>query len=586
VNGVVDIKFIELVKVYEELEKISSGNEMRRILSEFFKKCPKEEIDVIAYMTLGMIDAEYKKTELGIADKMVVRAIAAASGKEESEIKELFKTKGDLGLVAQSIKIKRENKLTSYFKTETKELSVADVFSGLRKIAESSGTGSQDTKTNILAAMLQRASPEEAKYVVRISLGTLRLGVAAMTILDSLSIAFTGSKESKEALEEAYNMCSDIGLVAKAIAKSGVSGVKKIGIQLGSPIKMMLAQRADTLTLIQEKIPGKIAAEEKYDGERMQVHKTKSGIIIYSRRLENIRSQYPDVVENVRKNVKAENFIIEGEGVAVDKDGKLLPFQTVMQRKRKYGIEEYVKKIPVCIFLFDLLYLNGKSYIQEPYPERRKALEKITKETDRVQLAKRIVSENLDEIEEFFGEALERGCEGIIAKSCAENSVYRTGAREWLWIKWKKDYMAKLRDTLDLVVVGAFAGKGKRSGTYGALLCTAYNDKKDRFETVCKLGAGLTDENLGGLPKKFKQHLVEKKPARVLSELEADYWFEPKIVVEVVGAEITKSPIHTCGIDEIGKGLAIRFPRFKNYRENKSAEEATTTKEIIQMFKK
>ena len=317
----------------------------------------------------------------------------------------------------------------------------------------------------------------------------------------------------------------------------------------------------------------------------MQIHRKGNALFIYSRRLENITGQYPDVAENVRKSVKAEEFIIEGEGVAVDAEGKLLPFQTVMQRKRKYDIEEYTKKIPVCLFAFDILYLDGKSYMQKPYPERRAALERIIKPNSRVQLAERIVTDNPDEIEEFFFTSLARGCEGIIAKSCAEDSVYRAGAREWLWIKWKKDYLERMQDTLDLVAVGAFAGRGRRAGSYGALLCAAYNPKKDAFETVCKLGTGLKDEVLDELPGKFKTLLIPKKATRVISDMKADYWFEPKIVVEVVGAEVTQSPIHTCARSELGKGLAVRFPRFQNYRANKSPEQATTTAEIIEIFR-
>ena len=579
------IKFAELARVYEELEKTSSGNELRRILSELFKACSLSEIDKIAYLCLGTIDAEYKKPELGLADRMVVRAISAATAQTEKRVSALFKEKGDLGLVAQHLSLSRENKLSSFFKKEAKELSVNDVFYGLQKIAEAGGTGSQDRKIQIISGLLQSASGEEAKYIVRLCLGTMRLGVASMTVLDALSIAFTGSKESKDELEAAYNICNDIGLIARTVASDGIAGVRKIGIKVGSPIKMMLAQRAETLEIIQEKIPGKLAAEEKYDGERMQIHRKGNALFIYSRRLENITGQYPDVAENVRKSVKAEEFIIEGEGVAVDAEGKLLPFQTVMQRKRKYDIEEYTKKIPVCLFAFDILYLDGKSYMQKPYPERRAALERIIKPNSRVQLAERIVTDNPDEIEEFFFASLARGCEGIIAKSCAEDSVYRAGAREWLWIKWKKDYLERMQDTLDLVAVGAFAGRGRRAGSYGALLCAAYNPKKDAFETVCKLGTGLKDEVLDELPGKFKTLLIPKKAARVISDMKADYWFEPKIVVEVVGAEVTQSPIHTCARDELGKGLAVRFPRFQNYRANKSPEQATTTAEIIEIFR-
>ncbi|MBI4141151.1 ATP-dependent DNA ligase [Candidatus Woesearchaeota archaeon] len=564
--------FAKLAELYEQLEKITSGNAIRALISAFLKKVPKKNVEQVTYMTVGQIASEYEDINIGIAEKMVLRAIATTADKDYATITALYKKLGDTGLVAEKLVGKKR-----------KNLPVNEVFNALHDIARATGAGSQRKKTLILAHLLKTASPIEARYICRIVLGTLRLGVGDMTVLDSLAIAFTGSKKAKKELEQAYNICPDIGIIAKTLATKGLKSVRKIKTVIGRPIQMMLAQRIGKFEELKEKINGSIAAEEKYDGERIQAHKKGRTTILYSRRLENITREFPEIAEQIQENVKAKNCIIEGDCVAVDAQGNLLPFQVIMQRKRKYDIQEYIKKVPVCFYVFDLLNLHGVSYIDTAYPARRALLKRIVKETQRLQLAKQIVSTNLDDIEEFFNKTVERGGEGIIAKSCASNSFYTPGKRGWLWIKWKREYAAKMADTFDLAVVGAYHGRGKRGGTYGALLCAAYNSTADRFETVCKLGSGFTDEELKTLPKKFRKYETKTKPARVIvhKNLVPDVWFTPAIVVEVVGAEITQSPIHTAG-----KGLALRFPRFIKYRPEKKPEQATTVKEIEAMAEK
>jgi DNA ligase-1 len=402
-----------------------------------------------------------------------------------------------------------------------------------------------------------------------------------MTLLDALATLYADDKKKRPIIENAYNISSDIGLIALALAKGGLREVEKIKPMVGRPIKMMAAQRVPKL----EDIPNKMesfAVEEKYDGERMQIHKDGEIVKIFSRRLDDITYQYPDVVERVKRGVKAKSAIMEGESVAI-KGEKLQPFQILMQRKRKYEIERYVKKIPVRLFLFDLLFVDGKDCMGRSYPERRKKLESIVKETTDLTFARRIVSNDLDEIQKFFDEGLERGTEGIMAKSLSEDAIYRAGAREWMWIKWKKDYLEGLVDTFDLVLIGAIYGTGKRAGKYCTLLAAVYNENTDMFESFCKIGTGFTDENLDEMAKKFK-HLVSKEmPARVKSEMKPDIWFEPGVVMEVSGAEITESPAHSAGKGELGKGLSLRFPRFKQYREKKP-EDATSTEEVMQMY--
>ena len=440
-----------------------------------------------------------------------------------------------------------------------------------------SGPGSQDQKSNILVSILQKTSSKGAKYVTRIVLGTLRMGVAEMTVIDSLAIAFTGEKSNKQYLEKAYNICPDVGVIAETVSKKGLKGLEKIEIKVGRPIKMMLAQRVSELSEVSKKMPGKVSVEGKYDGERVQAHKDEEGKInLFSRRLEKITEQFPDLVEYLEK-VKAKEFIVEAEIIAIDDKGNHLPFQTLMQRRRKHNVEEYIKKIPVQAKNFDLLFCNGKSYLHEPYQKRVDKLDKIVPKSKNLTTADKIVTDNVEKIDEFFQQMLEEKYEGIMIKSL--QGEYQAGTRGWNWIKWKKEYVKDMIDTFDLVVVGAFHGRGRRSGTYGALLCAAYNNKEDQFETVCKLGTGLTDKTLAELPNKLQKFKINHKPPRlkIKKEMHPDVWFTPGIVVEVLAAEVTKSPYHSVG-------LALRFPRFVRYREDKKAEQATTCKEVKEIY--
>ncbi|MBW3021410.1 ATP-dependent DNA ligase [Candidatus Woesearchaeota archaeon] len=561
------MKFKKLVEYFEDLEKVSSGNAIRAILADLFKITKKKEIDKVVYMTLGKIAPEYSDVVIGMADKMVVKAISLAANKDETSIKMINKKTGDIGLTAYQV-----------IKGKGGSLSVEQVFDELNRIAKASGTGSQGIKLRSLAGLLAKSSNKEAKYIARIVLGTLRLGVATMSVLDGLAIAFTGSKDAKPKLENAYNLCTDSGYVAKVLAEKGIKNISKIKIKVGSPIKMMLAQRVKTLEELKKNIPGEITAEEKYDGERLQIHYDGKAVKIFSRRLDDITDQFPDVVRYANK-LKARSYIVEGEAVACKK-GVLQPFQLLMRRRRKYDVEKFAARIPVCVFLFDVLYLNGKSCLDKPYPDRRTMLEKIVRETDKLKLAVQVVAEDLKKVTEFFNKSLKRHCEGIIAKARDDKSFYTPGTRGWLWIKWKKEYVKGLMDTIDVVVVGAFFGKGRRKGQYGALLCAIFNKKSGKYETVTKLGTGFTDEVLAEMPKKFSKYVVEQKPKHVSSKLKADVWFKPEVVAEIIGAEVTKSPMHTAGA-----GYALRFPRFIRWRPDKRPEDTTSLKEIKKLVK-
>ncbi|MEM3602432.1 MAG: ATP-dependent DNA ligase [Candidatus Bathyarchaeia archaeon] len=579
------MNYSEIAEVYEKIEATTKRLEMTDLLVELLRRTPKEIIGKVVYLTQGKIYPDFVKLEIGVAERLAIKALARASGRRETEIEEDLKKTGDIGETAQNF-ISGKRQVTFF----QKPLTVQKVYETLDKMARASGSGAVEAKISLLAGLLADATPKEAKYIMRTVTGNLRLGIADMTVLDALAIAYGGGKEARDLIERAYNISSDLGRVATVLAEEGMEGMKRFKVVVGEPIRPMLAERLSTPEEILEKLGGKCIAEYKYDGERVQLHKKGGEIVLFSRRLENISDQYPDAIQLLRKHVLAKEAILEAECVAIDPDtGEMRPFQELMHRRRKYGIEKAMEEYPVSLFMFDALYVDGEDLTLEPYPVRRKALEKAVKESERVKIAKHIITKDAKELENFFLEAIEEGCEGLVCKSVGEDSAYQAGARGWLWIKYKRDYKSEMTDTVDLVVVGAFHGRGKRAGTYGALLLAAYNPENDTFETVTKCGTGFTDEDLAKLPEMMKKHLLSHKHPRVNSTIEADVWFEPAVVIEVLGAEITLSPIHTCAMNIIrkGSGLAIRFPRFTgNYRIDKSPEDATTTNEIIKMYEK
>jgi len=534
--------FSELVEFYEKIEATTGRIEMTNLLVDLLKRTPPEIVDKVVYLTIGEIYPPFIGLELGVADKLALRAVKLASGMSEKEISQAYSKLGDVGLVGEKMLAKR-TQATLFME----QLTVEDVYSALEKIAKASGEGAMEMKVQILSGLLASSQPKEAKYILRIVTGKMRLGVADMTILDALSIVYGGGKETREIFERAYNLSSDIGYVARVAALEGIEGIKKFKITIGKPIRPMLAERLSSAEEILQKLDGRCIAEYKYDGERMQIHKKNDRVWIFSRRLENITWQYPDVVEMVKTNIVADEAILECECVAVNPDtGDMLPFQELMHRKRKYDIHKMIEQYPVNLYFFDALYVNGEDLTVKPLLERRKILESVVKVDDRVRLSKAIISSDPKEVERFFNEAIEAGCEGLVVKSIGPESIYRAGARGWLWIKLKRSYKSEMTDTVDLVVVGAFHGRGKRAGSYGALLMAAYNPDKDVFESVCKVGSGFTDEDLAKLPELLEPHKIPHKHARVDSGMEADVWFEPKLVLEILGDEITISPIHRC----------------------------------------
>ncbi len=581
------MNYAEIADAYEKIEATTKRLEMTDLLVELIKCTPKNLLDKVVYLTQGKLYPDFEGVEIGVAERSAMRALARASGRKEAEIEADVQKTGDIGETAQ--KFLEKKKQSTLFGAQ-KALTVQRVYETLDKMAKTSGSGAVDTKLTLLTGLLSDASPKEAKFILRTVTGDLRLGIADMTVLDALAVAYGGGKESRELLERAYNISSDLGKVANIVAEKGIEGIKKFEVSVFEPIRPMLAERLASPEEILDKFGGKCAAEYKYDGERLQLHKKGKEVVLFSRRLEKISDQYPDAIELVKECVTAKEAILEGECVAMDLEtGEMRPFQELMHRRRKYGIEEAIGEYPVSLFMFDALYVDGKDYTEEPFPTRRKALEKALSKSDRITLAKNSVVSTPKQLETFFEQAIEEGCEGVMCKAVGKESIYQAGARGWLWIKYKRDYKSEMTDTVDLVVVGAFHGRGKRAGAYGALLVATYSKKNDTFETVTKLGTGFTDKDLTQIPELLRKHVVPRKPSRVVSILEADIWFEPAIVLEVLGAEVTLSPIHPCAMDSIrkGAGLAIRFPRFTGkYRTDKAPEDATTSDEIVEMYRR
>jgi DNA ligase 1 len=573
------------VQDFERLEKISGRLEMTEILASLLKATPRSDLSMLVYLMQGKLRPDYEGVELGIAEKLALRALSTASGVSPEKVREAYVKAGDIGTAAQTLLgggkgADRQASLTS------KKLTLKDVYGSLLSIAKTSGGGSVEFKLGSLVSLLNDASPDEAKYILRTAMGVLRLGVADYTILDAAAVAFLGDKKHRKVLERAYNITSDLGTVVEAAASEGLAGAEKVKVQVGKPIRPMLAERLESAQAIIDKMGTPVVAEYKLDGERLQMHKDGEKVEIFSRRLERITYNYPDVVKYVREHVKAKKAILEGEVVAVNAStGEYLPFQELMHRRRKHGIEETMKQYPVAVNFFDILYLERRDLTGEEYLVQRKRLEEVVEETEVTHPVPAKTVSTAKEMEDFMEVAISEGCEGIMAKNL--HSKYRAGAREFGWIKLKREYNSELTDTIDLVIVGAFHGRGRRVGVYGAYLLAAYDSNRKTFPTVTKIGTGFSDADLERFPKLLAPCESHVKPPDVESELVPDVWYRPKVVIETIASELTLSPIYPAAMNLLrqGSGLALRFPKFTGkVRDEKGPEDATTVKELVKMY--
>ncbi|MDV3244936.1 MAG: ATP-dependent DNA ligase, partial [Nitrososphaerales archaeon] len=580
-SGRVPLNYSTVAECYGKLESISGRNEMTEVFSSLLKETPKPELPMLVYLTQGKLRPDYEGVEVGVAEKMALRALTSATGLDGDTVYKTYVKLGDIGSAAEKLLAgRRQGTLFS------EPLTLKRVYETLLRMARLTGEGSVESKQRELISLLNDASPQEAKFIMRTVTGELRLGVADYTVLDAGALAFLGMKQERPSLERAYNVHPDLGFVVQTAASKGAKGVEAVKLEVGVPIRPMLAERLDSAKAIIHKMGDKkVAAEYKLDGERLQIHKNGASVKLFSRRLEVITSHYPDAVDLVKKNVSAKTAILEAEVVAVNEDtGEYLPFQELMHRRRKYGVAEAVAQYPVALNFFEVLLAGAKDFTIEPYAARRKKLEGVVEQTERTRLVPAMRSSDPDEIERYMEEAIENGCEGLVVKDL--ESTYRAGAREFAWIKLKREYRSELTDTIDLPIIGAFHGKGRRAGTYGTYLLGAYDDGRGVFTSVAKVGTGFSDEDLAKIPKLLKPFESHVRPPNVESKMEPDIWFRPQVVIETIAAELTLSPIHTAAMDRVrpGAGISLRFPKFTGkIRDDKRPEDATTVEEIVSM---
>ncbi|MEN3028160.1 MAG: ATP-dependent DNA ligase [Aquificaceae bacterium] len=434
-----------------------------------------------------------------------------------------------------------------------------------------------------LMSLLKGLSGFEAKYAVRVILGRLRLGVGDATIIDALSLV-AGDRAVKPLVERAYNLCSDLGLVAKRLREGGAGALEEFRVQPGYPIRMALAERVADAEEIVRRL-GRCAVEAKYDGFRLQVHKDGRRVDLYSRNLERMTEMFPDIVKGVLENVRAHRIVLEGEALTLNEEtGEFYPFQVTIQRKRKYRVEEYAKDYPLKLFCFDLLFLEDEDYTVKPFIERRAKLEELLSKGDTLRLSEMLITDSAREIEAFFEDAITRGLEGIMAKRL--DAPYTAGSRNFNWIKLKRSYRGSLADTVDVVIVGYYYGRGARAKLgIGGLLVAVYEPSTDTFKTVSKVGSGFTEEEWISLKGRLDLIKLDHKHPRVDSLMEVDVWVEPRYVITVNADEITRSPLHTAGMTTGEPGYALRFPRAVSFiREDKNPEDANRVDEVIRLY--
>ena len=577
------VRYEVVAEAYRDLEQAGGRLALIDRLAALLARTPAELLPTVCYLCQGLIAPQFAGVDLGLAEKLAVRAVATATGAGPEQVAASVRETGDLGQAAEQL-------LTVTAAGRPASLQVTVVVDTLHRIAGSEGPGSQGRKLDLLAGLLAQATPLEARYLLRLVTGGLRLGIGTPTILDALAQVHAGGRAARPVLERAYNICCDLGQVASTLVAGGVAAVEQLQVRPGNPVRAMLAQRLSDAAEILAKLGGQCAAEYKYDGVRVQAHRTADGAIeLFTRRLERVATQFPDVVEVLRAGLGPSEAIVEGEVVAFDASaGELRPFAEVMFRRRKHGITDAVRDVPVGLFCFELLYADGQDLTRLSYPERRARLAQAITPSPQLRLTTATEVATPAALDAAFEQAVTDGCEGLVCKSVSPAAGYQAGARGWLWIKLKRDYRTELSDTVDLVVVGAFAGRGRRRGVYGALLLAAYDPDADVFRAVTKCGTGFSDAELAALPARLAPLARTQRPARVDARQQPDVWFEPGLVLEILSAELTLSPNYTAGWGQIKEqaGLAMRFPRFTGrWRDDKAAQDATTTGELIDLYR-
>lgn len=573
------MQFNVVADYFQRIDSTSSRLDMTYLLAELLEQATPQEAEIISHLLLGQLEPPYIGTQFNIAVKNMIKIIAVLHETTEDQVSEQLKTVGDLGLIAAAGIWQMQD-----------ALSVLDVYHKLNAIEHIHGTGSSDQKSRLLVELLQHCDATSAKYIVRIVLGKLRLGFSDMTLIDALSWMHKKDKSLKAALEHAYNVCADIGLIAKTLKEQGIAGIEAMQVHVGIPIRPAAAERLSTAQAVVEKL-GHCVAQPKLDGFRLQVHLDKTGdtpkIWFFSRNLIDMSHMFPDLTAAVAQ-LPVKTLICEGEAIVYDPNtNQFSPFQETVKRKRKHDIEEVMEGLPLRVYLFDLLYLNGQSLMQETHEQRRTALLSIMQEQKHDAIA--IIDERFitsgDQLLLYFQENIASGLEGLVVKR--PDSVYTPGKRNFNWIKLKRQEEGHLDDTLDCVILGYYYGEGKRAAFgIGAFLVGVYNKAQDVFETIAKVGTGLKDQDWRDLKRMCDEMKLDVQPLNVscAKELIPDVWVLPEKVCLIRADEITLSPLHTAHKTEKSLGFALRFPRFMGYRFDKKAQDATTIDEVQHLY--
>lgn len=548
------MRYQELVDVYEALSSTTKRLEKTDILAEYFKKVDDETLPIVTLLALGKVFPFYSEDEMGIGDKLVMKAIGKVIGVNDDEVENQVRDQGDVGAAAEKLYSKKSQ--TTFF---SQPLSIKFVFNNLKKLATISGNNSTNKKISIILELLSSASATEAKYITRTITEELRIGVGEGIIRDAISQAFN---IDKSITERAYMLTNDLGLVSKVAKEYGKEGLEKLSLTPGKPVKPMLAQLSPGIS---ESIieMGEALCETKYDGIRMQVHKNGNDITIFTRRLENITKAIPEIVEEIKNAFPDEDYIAEGEVIAT-RNGKPLSFQNILHRvRRKYNIEEAIESVPLKVYLYDLLYFK-KPMLDEPIKIRRKILEDIVDtSSENVNLSEKVfvTEDNIDDAKNLFEKSLSEGHEGIMIKDVKE--PYIPGIRGKKMLKFKAE-----PETLDVVVVGGTHGIGKRGDFIGSYM-VALRDEDNQLKTVAHVATGLDDETLEKLTKKMEEYKISEKGTKII--------VKPKIILEIAYSEIVKSP-------EYEAGYSLRFPVVKRIRDDKGIDDIDTVERLVSMY--
>ncbi len=583
------MKFTDLSIYFSQLEATTKRLELIDILSSLFKKVRTEsDARQVTYLLQGRVAAFYEPIEFGMGEKLLERVVAGAYEVELEKVKTANGKKGDIALVAEELSEQTHHGGTG--------LKISDVFTSLSQVTTTSGDGSVEGKVGVLVELLKRADPLEAKYIMRIVSGRLRLGIGDPTVLEALAFARLGDRKFRAMLEKSYNEVSDLGVIAETLWKhegeDALKAIEKLRVSVGRPLRSELCERLPNAEKTVEKMVS-VVSQFKYDGFRTQMHlDRKTGLVkLYSRNLEETTHAFPELIQGLLDQIDADSVILDSEALAYHPDSEeFFPFQETTKRRRKHGIEEMAQQLPLRAFVFDILYKNGESLLDLPARERLKILDQTVKKNvsaekpDTLIVSESRYIDTAQPLALMLEEALTRGLEGLVIKKV--DSPYEAGARNFNWVKLKHTASEQLKDTVDCVVLGYIYGRGKRTAFgVGALLVGVYDKQRDVFVSISKIGTGLSDAEWVAVRERCDKLVSKDKPARIESDITPSVWVEPEVVIEVLADEITRSPLHTTGRTAEEPGYALRFPRLITFRDkDKRPEDATNVKEIQELY--